>query len=221
MIIYLTNPKKEISLGRSLPREIPSVNPAMNNNADGIIPLQIEQFAGEKIDEYIFTGQKSEMRDSVLQLIGNSPELKWDWLKNYHGYGNVIITEYMANYARNIEKAIDDILDLYRKGNRVICLNEKFDSGNFYQIEMFHYMQPIIKLFKDGDKMFRRIAIINNEWNKKTRLKAYTLDQFPIFNQLYPDYAEGRLSKKAFAEILKISRPTLDKLILQYEYERR
>ena len=217
MIVFLTNPKREIALRRSLPREIPAVRPAANTGEDGISPLRIEQFIGERIDEYIFTGKKTEMREPVLQLTGNFPELKWHWLKNYYGYGDVIITEYMVNFSPNVGKAVDDILNLYRQGHRVICLNEKFDSVNLYQVEMLHYMQPMLRLFYEGDKLFRRNAIIHNEGNKKIRKKAYTLDQFPQFFQLYPDYVQGHLTKKDFAEILKISRPTLDKFVREYE----
>ena len=220
MITFLVDPKKELSRGNwyELPKEIPFVESFAEEEDDDIIKtVDAEDYMGKPIDKYIFTGKKEEIKESALRLIGDSNDDKWVWLRSYRGTGDIIVAEYMSHIAKNPGKAGKIILELFRQGNRVVCLNEKFDSDNLYQIEMLSYMQPILNLFYKGDKLFRRYAIIYNEQNMKIRKKAYAPYQFPEFRNLYSEYKEKRLTKKAFAEQLKVSRPTLDKLISAYE----
>ncbi len=221
-IVWLTNPKKQLSIGCDLPDKIPSVFPADNppEGVDKAFPLFLSEILGMDIDEYVFTGKKNEMKEAVNQLTGNRPLLKWSWYKNYFvhfGLKEIVITDYMINFAPNIGTAISMILELVKMERRVICLHEWFDSKNPNQVEVLKGMLPYFRLFNESDSFFRRNAVKDSEGNSINRWSSYTIDQFPGFNEFYDEYIRGKLSKKRFSELLGISRPTLNKFLQERE----
>ena len=110
--------------------------------------------------------------------------------------GDILQTSSLTNFSRDSGTMLSFLIALEEKGVRVIALNEGYDSSD-----------------RDcGGKipfnMMKKYLETRNAELKKRGPKKKDVDE--LFDSLYYDYADKKITKKAFAEELGVSIPTLN-----------
>lgn len=135
--------------------------------------------------------------------------------------GDVLITSTLVNFSRDLYNIILMLSGFSGIGVRVISLRENFDSASENNDALMRAL-PAMGLIQFSIQSEKAAQIKNNRERAAERgvemgRKAFTVSDFPEFPDLYRQYMAREMSKTQFAEAMKISRPTLDKLIAEFE----
>ncbi len=136
--------------------------------------------------------------------------------------GDVVYTSSMVNFSRQIDGLIYTIQPLIQNGVRIVSLSDKFDSesdeGRMF-IQCFYY----IKRFQADARIVHRANLYKGiQTAQKTGKyveRSYNYKDFPEFDELARQLKGREITKRYMSTVLKISRPTLDRLLAQYDAE--
>lgn len=126
--------------------------------------------------------------------------------------GDVVITSTLMNFSRYLEQALKVVRFFYEKRVRVISLLENFDS---FRSECLMKDNWYIEFQKNKATEAR-----NNRKDADRGVggnKACKVEDYPLFAAHYSDWKDNLINKTVFAEKIGVSRPTLDKLIKQFD----
>ena len=143
------------------------------------------------------------------------PQLKA--MLDYVREGDTLVVESYSRLARNTKDLLSIVEELEKKGVAFISLKENIDTST-PQGKLMLTMIGAIAEFERQNLLERQregIAIAKREGKYKGR-KAVDI---PDFGKYYEQYMRRGITKAKLAEELKVSRPTLDKLIKEYREE--
>ena len=186
----------------------------MGQITSNIIPFGI--FAGKQFDD-IFNAAKDGKNSSYLLISRENGSIDLtDIVEN----NDVIITSTLTNFSLDFISALQTVANLSKMNVRVIAYQEEFDSYRPLEGILIAAL-PLMHKFRKNSFKARRANQIKGihkaaEEGKSIGRKSYTPSDFPDFRDLYNKYMFRDIGKKEFAEILGVSRPTLDKLIEEY-----
>ena len=140
------------------------------------------------------------------------PQLKA--MLDYVREGDTLVVESYSRLARNTKDLLSIVEELEKKGVAFISLKENIATST-PQGKLMLTMIGAIAEFERQNLLERQregIAIAKREGKYKGR-KAVDI---PDFGKYYEQYMRRGITKAKLAEELKVSRPTLDKLIREY-----
>lgn len=129
--------------------------------------------------------------------------------------GDVVHIHDFSRLARSTKDLLDIVETLTGKGIYLVSNKENIDTSTPTG-KLMLTMIAAINEFERANLLERQregIAIAKREGKYKGR-KRKTIDNFSAF---YNKYKMREITKAAFAQALEISRPTLDKLIAEFE----
>lgn len=139
------------------------------------------------------------------------PELQS--LLDFAREGDTVYVHEFSRLARNTKDLLELIEYFNRKNIILVSNKEKFDTSTPTG-KLFVTMIGAIAEFERAlilERQKEGIVIAKAEGKYKGR-QVKEIDQ-KSFDRYYTEYMNRRISKKAFAEALHISRPTLDRLL--------
>lgn len=146
----------------------------------------------------------------------NRPQLKA--LLEFVRDGDTVYVHDFSRLARNVKDLIEIVEELREKGVTLISNHEGFDTstpagklmltmlGAIYEFER----ENTLERQKEGIKIAKDKGVYDKSGRKPAEINE-------IFMKLYPVYKTRGMTKVEFAKKMKVSRPTLDKLIKEYE----
>lgn len=179
-----------------------------------IIPFGI--FAGQQFDDILNAANNDKNSNYILVSRENGDINLTDIIEN----NDVIITSTLTNFSLDFISALQTVANLNKMNVRVIAYQEEFDSYKPLESILMAAL-PLMHKFRKNSFKARRANQIEGiekaaaEGRYRGR-KSYNPSDFPEFRDLYNKYMFRDIGKKEFAEILGVSRPTLDKLIDDY-----
>lgn len=149
----------------------------------------------------------------------NRPELQE--LLSFAREGDVIVVHDFSRLARNTKDLLDIVEGLEAKGIKLISKKEGIDTSTPTG-KLMLTMIGAINEFERTNLLERQregiaIAKAKGIYKDKCGRKEVAIDD--KFINLYNKYLKRELNKVQFAKDMGISRPTLDKLIKQYEMQ--
>lgn len=170
---------------------------------------QLEAMKRYSIDKF-FT-EKVSAKDT------NRPKLQE--LLEFVREGDTIHIHDFSRLARSTKDLLDIVETLNSKGVHLISNKENIDTSTPTGKLMLTMIGAIAEFERQNllDRQREGIAIAKREGKyKKCGTKRKTVDNFA---EAYARYKSRQITKSALAKELNISRPTLDKLIKEYEKE--
>ena len=135
--------------------------------------------------------------------------------------GDIVITSSLINFSKDFTVAIGVVKKLDDKDARVIAILEGFDSESKdgqALISAYPIMRRFHQTGSESRKIRQREGIeagkIKGVYKGRKSIKISDFEDFPA---LYERYMQREFGKKSFAEKLGVSRPTLDRLIVEYK----
>ena len=169
---------------------------------------QIEAMEKQGVEKY-FTEKVSGKNTT------DRPEL--NAMLDFVREGDVVIVHDFSRLARSTKDLLDIVDTLNSKGVTLISNKESVDSSTATGKLMLTMIGAIAEFERQNllDRQAEGIAIAKREGKYKGR-KAIELDS-EVFKTQYNRYLNRELNKSQLAKVLKISRPTLDKMIAEYK----
>jgi len=167
---------------------------------------QLEAMKAHQIDKTFI--------DKVSGKDTNRPQLKA--MMDYVREGDTVFMHDFSRLARSTKDLLAIVEELQERGVHLVSNKENLDTSTPTG-KMMLTMIAAINEFERMNLLERQregIAIAKAEGKYKGR-KAREIDQ--EFIDLYGRYMRREINKVQMAEALKISRPTLDRLITEYE----
>lgn len=127
-------------------------------------------------------------------------------------------TVYVLDFSR-VARSTADLLNIVReieeKNAHIISLKENFDTSTPTGKLMMTMMAAIAEFERDNllERQREGIAIAKAAGKYKGRTKI----NVPNFNEYYDLYMQREITKSGIAKKLKVSRPTVDRLITEYK----
>lgn len=143
----------------------------------------------------------------------NRPELQA--MLDYVREGDTVYIHDFSRLARSTKDLLDIVEQLTKKNVHLVSNKESIDTST-PQGKLMLTMIAAIYEFERTNMLERQkegVAIAKREGKYKGR-KSVTI---PDFDKYYTRYMNREVSKSKLAEELKISRPTLDRLITEYQ----
>jgi DNA invertase Pin-like site-specific DNA recombinase len=132
--------------------------------------------------------------------------------------GDTVIIRDFSRLARSTKDLLDIVEQLKNKNVTLISAKEQIDTSTVSGKLMLTMIGAINEFERenmlDRQREGIRIAQQNGAYKGRKKIK---LSQFIDFDMYYSKYVRRKISKVKFAELLKISRPVLDRLIKEYE----
>ena len=143
----------------------------------------------------------------------NRPQLQQ--MLEFAREGDTIYVHDFTRLARSTKDLLDIVKHLKSKGIHLVSNKESIDTSTPTGKLMLTFLAGIAEFERENllERQREGIAIAKRNGKYKGR-KPFKSDRF---EELYQDYASRKINKKEFADMLNISRPTLDKLIRNYE----
>lgn len=128
--------------------------------------------------------------------------------------GDTIHIHDFSRLARSTKDLLEIVETLNKKGVTLVSNKENIDTGTPTGKLMLTMIGAINEFERTNllERQREGIAIAKRNGVYKGR-KAKSI---PEFEEYYKQYQERRISKSELAKLLKISRPTLDKIIKEY-----
>lgn len=136
--------------------------------------------------------------------------------------GDIVITSTLLNFSRYLDQALKVVRFFYEKKVRVIALLEKFDS--FAENRLmdstiyfdFQVSRAVEQRNMRQNKGQQEIKEKIKEHFQKQGRKRFQVSDFPLFDQYFNEWENGKINKREFADKLGISMATLTRLIEEY-----
>lgn len=152
-------------------------------------------------------------REKVSGKNTNRPELQK--MLDYIREGDTVYIHDFSRLARNTKDLLEIVETLEQKGVALVSNKENIDSSTATGKLMLTMIGAIAEFERQNllERQREGIAIAKREGKYKGR-KAIDI---PDFGRHYERYLRRELNKAQLARKLNISRPTLDKMIKEYE----
>lgn len=133
--------------------------------------------------------------------------------------GDTVYVLDFSRLARSTSDLLNIVKEIEEKGADIISLKENFDTSTPTGKLMMTMMAAIAEFERENilERQREGIAIAKAAGKYKGRNKI----SIPDFQDYYDLYMRRRISKSAIAKKLKISRPTVDRLIKEYDISSR
>lgn len=143
----------------------------------------------------------------------NRPKLQE--MLDYVREGDTIYIHDFSRLARSTKDLLNIVEELNNKGVQLVSNKENIDTSTPTGKLMLTMIGAIAEFERQNllERQREGIAIAKREGKYKGR-KEVKVDNFSIF---YEQYKHREINKSQLAKKLEISRPTLDKLISEYE----
>lgn len=145
----------------------------------------------------------------------NRPELKK--MLEYVREGDTLYVESISRLARSTRDLLNIVDELNEKGVQFVSQKESIDTNSPQGKFMLTVFAAMAELEREQIKQRQAegIAIAKAEGKYKGRM-AIQFDRY-MFEQLYKEWKDGKITQKYMCEKLRMSRRTLYKYIKQYE----
>ena len=132
--------------------------------------------------------------------------------------GDTIYVHDFSRLARNTKDLLEIVEELERKGVNLVSNKESLDTSTPTGKLMLTMIAAIAEFERQNllERQREGIAIAKREGKYKGG-QVKKIDE-TVFERQYAEYKERKINKKQLAEALKISRPTLDKLLKEKGY---
>ncbi len=144
----------------------------------------------------------------------NRPKLQE--MIRYARKGDNIYIHDFSRLARSTSDLLNIVEQLNQKGATIISLKENFDTSTATGKLMLTMMAAIAEFERENllERQREGIAIAKAAGKYKGRKKVKLPENF---NYYYDLYMKRKISKTGIAKEMRISRPTVDRLISEYE----
>ena len=177
------------------------------STADQNDERQRKALSGFQIDEWF--SEKVSGKDT------NRPKLQE--MKRYARRGDTVYVHDFSRLARSTSDLLKIVEELHEKNVQVISLKENFDTSTPTGKLMLTMIAAIAEFERDNilERQREGIAIAKAAGKYRGRNKI----EVPDFKDYYDLYMKRKLNKSDIAKKLKVSRPTVDRLIKECEAE--
>jgi len=129
--------------------------------------------------------------------------------------GDMLYIRDFTSIAKSNEVLLEIVEELENKNAHIVSIENGFDSSTGEGQIMLNMLKVLVEFHKKVGYELQRegIARAKDEGKYKGRVRI----EIPNFKKYYKKYAEKKATKTAIAKMLGISRPTLDRLIKEYE----
>ena len=168
---------------------------------------QIQALEKYNIDEWF--SEKISGKDT------NRPKLQE--MIRYARRGDSVYVHDFSRLARSTSDLLKIVEELHNKDVQIISLKEKFDTSTPTGKLMLTMIAAIAEFERDNilERQREGIAIAKAAGKYKGRNKI----EVPNFKDYYDLYMCRKMNKSEIAKMLRVSRPTVDRLIREYEYK--
>lgn len=129
--------------------------------------------------------------------------------------GDTVITSSLLNFS-TASLQVGKILKMFfDKGVRIIAVLENFDSSLYDSTVLQEICDIIISYSRNLHKCKMASLDLRKEVRSVGR-KPLSPSDIPDFENYYNEFMKREINKEQFARLIKVSRPTLDKLIKLY-----
>ncbi|MBR2550695.1 MAG: recombinase family protein [Clostridiales bacterium] len=175
------------------------------STADQNDERQRQALSSYQIDEWF--SEKVSGKDT------NRPKLQE--MLRYARKGDTVYVHDFSRLARSTSDLLKIVEELHGKNVQVISLKENFDTSTPTGRLMLTMMAAIAEFERDNilERQREGIAIAKAAGKYRGRNKI----EVPNFKEYYELYMKRKLNKSDIAKKLKISRPTVDRLIREWE----
>lgn len=173
----------------------------------------IEQNEARQIEALEKYGIEKWFTEKVSAKDTNRPQLQQ--MLDFAREGDTIYIHDFSRLARSVKDLLDIMERLQAKGIHLVSNKENIDTSTPTG-KLMLTMIAAINEFEHTNLLERQkegIAIAKKNGVYSGR-KPFTSDKF---EGLYNQYISRKINKSEFAKLLEVSRPTLDKLIREYE----
>lgn len=166
---------------------------------EGLSKYNIEKWFTEKV-----SGKNTTDRPELKNMI--------DFVRQ----GDTVYIHDFSRLARSTKDLLEIVEQLSNKGVHLVSNKENVDSSTATGKLMLTMIGAIAEFERQNllDRQAEGIAIAKRE-GKYAGRKAIKIDS-DIFRTQYARYTSREISKSELARVLKVSRPTLDKMINEY-----
>lgn len=163
-------------------------------------PYKVERYFSEKVSG------KSTDRPQLQAM--------FDFVRE----GDTVYVCEFSRLARNTQDLLAIVEHLQQKGVKLISLKERLDTMTPTGKLMLTMIGAISEFERDLilERQKEGIAVAKKEGKYKGR-KKIEIGDLPSFERLYAKYMRREISKAEMAKELGISRPTIDRLIAEYQ----
>lgn len=172
----------------------------------------VEQNEGRQLEAMKNLNIERTFLEKVSGKDTNRPELKA--MIGFARAGDSIYIESFSRLARDTRDLLNLTDAMEKKGIKIHSLKENFDSSTPNGILMLTMLGAIATFERDImlERQREGIALAKAQGKYKGR-KAKELPE--NFNELYQQYMSRKITKTKLAELCKVSRPVLDKLLTE------
>ena len=158
-------------------------------------------------------GVEKVFQEKVSAKDTNRPQLKA--MLEFAREGDTIYVHDFSRLARSTKDLLDIVETLKRKGIALVSNKESVDTNTPTGMLMLTMIAAIYQFERENllERQREGIAIAKREG----KYKGYPGKVVKDFDRYYQDYLSRKITKTKLAELLNISRPTLNKLIAQHQ----
>ncbi len=178
----------------------------------------LEQNEARQVEALKKYNVEKTFMDKVSGKDTNRPQLKA--MLEFVREGDTVVVHEFSRLARSTKDLLEIVEMLNKKGVHLISNKENMDTGTPTGKLMLTMIGAIAEFERQQilERQREGIAIAKREGKYKGR-QVKQIDN-ALFEKCYAEYKERIINKRQMAEVLKISRPTLDKMLKEKGLEK-